>query len=399
MPIGKVINEGIPVKIWTQDIEESALQQLTNISKMPFIHHHVAVMPDVHYGIGATIGSVIPTRGAIIPSAVGVDIGCGMNAVRLTWIAAKDLPDNLKEVRHQIERDVPVGFNVHKEDRCNHEASKELFLNLAPIIEKHPKLFSKRLKNPYEIVSSQLGSLGGGNHFIEICLDESDNVWVMLHSGSRGIGNAIGQYFIELAKEDMRKYFINLPDMDLSYLVEGTEHFNDYVQAVNWAQDYAKWNRAEMMSRILKALAKFLPPFTTEEEAINCHHNYISHENHYGANVYVTRKGAIRAREGELGIIPGSMGAKSFIVRGKGNEESFNSCSHGAGRKMGRKEAERQFTIEDIEKQTEGIECRKDSGVIDEIPAAYKSIDEVMENQSDLIEVVHTLKQVINVKG
>lgn len=395
-----VITSGkVPVKIWTDDIEESAKKQLTNISEMPFIHKHVAVMPDVHAGIGATIGSVIPTVGAIIPAAVGVDIGCGMLAC-MTSLTANDLDEKtLKQIYNQICRDVPVGHQHHTNVSATTSTMYDTMFKdeLDKILEKHPLIGhgSKTAMN----WKKQLGSLGGGNHFIELCLDQDDRVWIMLHSGSRGIGNAFGKYFIELAREDMRKYFINLPDIDLAYIPEGTNYFTDYTDAVYWAQKYADVNRRQMLELIVAAMVRNLPNFKVVDEVISCHHNYIAHENHFGKNVYVTRKGAIRAREGDIGIIPGSMGAKSFIVRGKGNPESFCSCSHGAGRKMSRTQAEKQFTKDDLIQQTDGVMCRKDKGVIDEIPAAYKDIDVVMNNQSDLVDIVHTLKQIMCIKG
>lgn len=398
MPIKKVITKGkVPVKIYTNDIEHEAYQQLLNISHLPFIHSHVAAMPDVHYGKGATVGSVIPFKGAIIPAAVGVDIGCGMNALRLS-IKADDLPDNLRGVRTAIEATIPVGFDMHKNDKARASTIRPLSDGLDRVIERHPKMY-KQDKKKFKTWVRQLGTLGGGNHFIEICIDQNDDVWIMLHSGSRGIGNTIGQYFINLAKKDMGRHVHSLPDKDLAYLTEGTQYFDDYVQAVYWAQDYAMENRREMMRLIIEVLKKKFPKYGVTKEAINCHHNYVSIEDHFGENVYITRKGAIRAGEDELGIIPGSMGAKSYIVRGKGNPESFCSCSHGAGRRMSRGKAKRHFNEQDIEVQTEGIECRKDKGVIDEIPGAYKDIDEVMDNQNDLIEVVHTLRQVVCVKG
>ena len=398
MPIKTVITKGkVPVKIYTDDIEHQAYQQLLNISQLPFIHNHVAAMPDVHFGKGATVGSVIPCKGAIIPAAVGVDIGCGMNALRLS-IKAKDLPDNLRAVRSAIEEAIPVGFDRHKTDKARASTVRALSVGLDEVLIKHPKIL-KMQKKPYQTWVRQLGTLGGGNHFIELCLDENDDVWIMLHSGSRGIGNVIGQYFIRMAQKDMERHIHNLPHKDLAYFTEGAEHFNDYVTAVHWAQDYAMENRREMMRLIVEALKKALPKFGVTKEAINCHHNYVSMENHFGENVFITRKGAIRAGVDDLGIIPGSMGAKSFIVRGKGNPESFCSCSHGAGRKMSRSKAKREFSKVDLESQTEGIECRKDTGVIDEIPGAYKDIDVVMDHQHDLVDVVHTLRQVVCVKG
>ncbi|HEX3170958.1 MAG TPA: RtcB family protein [Burkholderiales bacterium] len=392
---------GKPIKAWTKGvpIEDAARQQLFNLSELPFIYRHVAAMPDVHWGMGATVGSVIATDGAIIPAAVGVDIGCGMMAVRLDGARAEHLPANLARVRSEIEHTVPTGFEKHAPAQQNERAAAQLYESFNWLQAKHPKAFAHRKDSTDKIISSQFGSLGGGNHFIELCIDEAGELWVMLHSGSRGIGNVIGTYFVELAREDMRTHFVNLPDRDLAYFPEGTAHFDDYVKAVGWAQGYARANRDEMMRRILIVLHRHLPPFRERTEAINCHHNYVQREYHFGKNVWLTRKGAVRAREGELGIIPGSMGARSYIVRGKGNPESFHSCSHGAGRKMSRTQAKKCFTVHDHALATEGVECRKDAGVIDETPAAYKDIDAVMAAQSDLVEVVHTLKQVVCVKG
>jgi tRNA-splicing ligase RtcB len=406
MGIQITLNKGrVPVKVWTQDIEHEAIQQLVNVSQLPIVHGHIAAMPDVHAGIGATVGSVIPTLSAIIPAAVGVDIGCGMNAVRLS-LKASDLPDNLHRIRGAIEAAVPVGFSQHEASKVrgsrHARTARTLDQRLDSIVGKHPGLM-KMQKRFNETWVCQLGTLGGGNHFIELCLDEAQNVWVMLHSGSRGIGNCMGRYFIQAAKKDMRRHQVNLPDADLAYFSEGSAWFDDYVEAVDWAQDYALLNRAEMMRLTLEVLERELSPrinaWQVLGEAINCHHNYVQRETHFGENVFVTRKGAISAREGELGIIPGSMGAKSYIVRGLGNAESLCSCSHGAGRRMSRTAAKRKFSREDLEAQTQGVECRKDGGVLDEIPAAYKDIDVVMANQADLVEVVHTLKQVLCVKG
>lgn len=402
MPVKVVINEDgapgtVPVRIYTEDIEAAALQQLKNIAQLPIIHSHVAAMPDVHMGIGATVGSVIPTLGAVIPAAVGVDIGCGMNAVR-TSLRADQLPDNLKPLRDAIESRVPVGFARHKWRNARELAAKDLAAGADRLFTKHPEML-KKIRDPRDTWVTQLGTLGGGNHFIEICLDESDRVWVMLHSGSRGIGNAIGQHFIRLAKQDMEGHIQNLPDKDLAYFSEGNPHFDDYIEAVHWAQEYARVNRQEMMKLIVGVLQEQLPPFTLTSEAINCHHNYVVREQHFGRDVFVTRKGAISAQRDQLGIIPGSMGARSYIVRGRGNPDSFCSCAHGAGRRMSRTAARKRFTTADLEAQTQGVQCRKDKGVIDEIPAAYKDIDQVMENQRDLVDVVHTLRQVVCVKG
>jgi tRNA-splicing ligase RtcB len=398
MPVKQALTGGkVPVKIWTDDIDEKSKEQLRNIASLPFVHHHVAAMPDVHLGIGATIGSVIATHKAIIPAAVGVDIGCGMVAARLSITANELNEKSLKKVFDQISRDVPVGRGQHADDRVLIEAVRPFESGLKSLTQRHPQLlkaFGKLSK-----WTNQMGTLGGGNHFIEVCLDESNQVWVMLHSGSRGIGNAMADYFIKLARQDMEKWMIHLPDRDLAYFPEGSEHFNDYVEAVHWAQDYAMQNRQSMLDLVLGALHRHLPPFRVTSEVVNCHHNYVAQEHHYRANVWVTRKGAIRAREGDLGIVPGSMGARSYIVRGKGNPESFCSSAHGAGRRMSRTAAEQQFTEHDLIRQTEGVICRKDKGVIDEIPGAYKDIDVVMENQSDLTEIIHTLKQVVCVKG
>ena len=398
MPVRQVIDSGhVPVKIYTDEVEASAFRQLEQISKLPIVHGHVAAMPDVHAGVGATIGCVIPTKGAIIPAAVGVDIGCGMSAVRLS-ISAESLPDGLARVRAAIEDAVPVGFDSHEAPRAGKSVLRVIGAKLGRIREKHPRI-DDMMRNPERTWVCQLGTLGGGNHFIELCLDESGAVWVMLHSGSRGIGNVIGRYFIALAKQDMERHIAHLPHRDLAYFSEGAEHFDDYVEAVHWAQDYALENRRVMMRLVLDALRTELPGFGVTGEALDCHHNYVARERHFSARVFVTRKGAIRARAGDLGIIPGSMGARSYIVRGKGNPESLQSCAHGAGRRMSRTEARRRFDRRDLARQTEGVECRKDRQVVDEIPGAYKSIDEVMANQSDLVEVVHTLKQVVCVKG
>ncbi len=400
MPIQRIIQpaDGLPVKIYTDDIDPQALTQLSHVARLPIIHHHVAAMPDVHVGIGATVGAVIPTKGAIIPAAVGVDIGCGMVATRLS-LRAGQLPDNLRPLRQVIEAAVPVGFDMHSEGHGAPASTlRALSGGLERIVKKHPGLL-KMQRNADTTWARQLGTLGGGNHFIELCLDEQQDVWLMLHSGSRGIGNVIGRYFIELARKDMGQHLANLPDRDLAYLREGAQHFDDYVEALHWAQDYAMTNRREMLRLILQALARQLPPFTVTKEAINCHHNYVAIEQHFGEELFITRKGAIRAGAGELGIIPGSMGAKSYIVRGKGEADSFCSCSHGAGRRMSRGQAKKKFDQQDLIAQTAGVECRKDSGVLDEIPAAYKDIDAVMAQQSDLVEIVHTLKQVVCVKG
>jgi tRNA-splicing ligase RtcB len=400
--------EGVrhPIKAWTNgvQVDAQAMQQLHNLSHLPFIYKHIAVMPDVHGGIGATIGSVIATKGAIVPAAVGVDLGCGMMAVQTT-LTASDMPDSLGRIRSAIEAAVPHGRtdNGGKNDRggwnaagLNPHAKRWAALQnrYEQIVSKHPKAKSFN-------TSAHMGTLGTGNHFIEICLDENDSVWVMLHSGSRGAGNRIGSYFIELAKKEMDRYFIGeyLPDKDLAYLVEHTEYFDDYVNAVGWAQDFAAENRRAMMAAVLSAMQEQLPAFTSGGTAVNCHHNYVERENHFESNVLVTRKGAVRARKGDLGIIPGSMGTGSFIVRGKGNPESFCSCSHGAGRSMSRTEARKTISLEQHRDAMRGIEARLDADVLDESPAAYKDISAVMAAQGDLIEVVHRLRQIVNVKG
>jgi tRNA-splicing ligase RtcB len=411
----------VPIKAWVgragstiingelkilPDIEDSAMSQLENTAKLPFIHKNgLAVMPDVHGGIGSTVGSVIATKGAIIPAAVGVDIGCGMNAIRLS-LKASDLPDSLRNIRLQIERDVPLGQAGHNLDEPNTKArffsrfmADSIQWDMAEqtfgYITKGHSITSLHNK-----AAQQLGSLGGGNHFIELCLDEADNVWVMLHSGSRGIGNIIGSHFIKEAKEEMERYFIQLPDNNLAYVPEGSAQFQRYIDGMMWAQDYALQNRAVMMELVLEALARHIPTkWNVTSEAINCHHNYATRENHFGENLWITRKGAVSAREGQLGIIPGARGAKSYIVRGKGNKESYCSCSHGAGRVMSRTAARATFSHQDLIDQSAGVECSTDKALIDEIKGAYKDIDVVMENQKDLVGIKHTLRAVLNVKG
>ncbi|MCY1489289.1 RNA-splicing ligase RtcB [compost metagenome] len=393
---------GKPIKYWTEGVpvEPEARQQLLNTAQLPFIFKHIAVMPDVHLGKGSTIGSVIPTVGAIIPAAVGVDIGCGMIAARTSLVAA-DLPDNLHGLRRAIEQAVPHGKTFGRHDAgawhdvpaAADQAWKALAGRFRHITDKYPRL--EKTNN-----RSHLGTLGTGNHFIEVCLDEAGRVWFMLHSGSRGVGNAIGTLFIELAQADMRQHLANLPDRDLAYFEEGSRHFADYVEAVEWAQDFARQNRALMMQAVIAAARRVIrKPFEAELEAVNCHHNYVQREQHFGREVLVTRKGAVAAHKGQLGIIPGSMGAKSYIVRGLGNAEAFCSCSHGAGRTMSRSQAKKRFSVADQVRATAHVECRKDQAVIDEIPMAYKDIDAVMAAQRDLVEVVHTLRQVVCVKG
>jgi tRNA-splicing ligase RtcB (3'-phosphate/5'-hydroxy nucleic acid ligase) len=394
---------GVPVKAWTVGVpfEDEARQQLRNLAAMPFVYRWVAAMPDVHLGKGATIGSVVPTLGAVIPAAVGVDIGCGMMAVK-TSLRAEQLPDNLAGVRAAIEAVVPHGRTEGRRDKgawgelpgdVAGAWNGRLAEGFAALVAQHPVLRSTNNAH-------HLGTLGTGNHFIEVCLDEADVVWLMLHSGSRGVGNRIGTHFISLARREMERWMIQLPDRDLAYLPEGSELFGQYMEAVEWAQEFARVNREVMMARVIGAMAAALGlGFESGVEAVNCHHNYVSREHHYGKDVLVTRKGAVRARLGEMGIIPGSMGARSYIVRGLGNAESFCSCSHGAGRVMSRSEAKRRVSLEEHRAATSGVECRKDADVIDETPAAYKPIDAVMAAQRDLVEIVHTLRQVVCVKG
>jgi len=395
---------GVPVKMWTRGVpvEDDARKQLANAARLPVVFKHIAAMPDVHLGIGATVGSVIPTLKAIIPAAVGVDIGCGMMAAKTT-LRAEDLPDNLGPLRSAIERAVPHGRSAKGWTRDEgawenppetvDQAWATLAVEFDALCELHPRLRNTNNRK-------HLGTLGTGNHFIEVCLDEAGFVWFMLHSGSRGVGNAIGTHFIELAKKDALRNDANLPDQDLAYFEEGAQYFGDYVRGVGWAQKFAAKNREVMMANLIATVRKVVPkPFESHVEAVNCHHNYVQQERHFGADVFVTRKGAVSARKGQMGIIPGSMGARSYIVRGLGNPESFDSCSHGAGRVMSRTKAKKLFTVDDQIKATEGVECRKDADVIDEIPMAYKDIDAVMAAQRDLVEVVHTLKQVVCVKG
>jgi tRNA-splicing ligase RtcB len=361
-------------------------------------------MPDVHLGKGTTVGTVIPTRAAIIPAAVGVDIGCGMCAVK-TSLMARDLPDSLARLRSAIEALVPVGAESHDKPVNTHREGLfgiALKRKGAELQARYEKLGILRRIGQYDHarVWTQLGTLGGGNHFVEVCLDESGAVWIMLHSGSRHIGKTIGTTAISMAREEARQREGKLPDLDLAWLDEGTASFDGYVEGLRWAQDYAAHNRSLMLHAVLKTMrAEFGRDIGTAEHAVNCHHNYASVEEHFGSKLWITRKGAVSARAGELGIIPGSMGAKSFIVRGKGHAESYCSCSHGAGRRLSRTAAKRAFTLADLRAQTAGVECRKDEGVIDEAPGAYKDIDAVMAAQAELVEVVHTLKQVMCIKG
>jgi tRNA-splicing ligase RtcB (3'-phosphate/5'-hydroxy nucleic acid ligase) len=383
-------NSKVPIKAWIDHIqlEESAENQLYNLAQMPFIYKHVAVMPDAHWGMGSTVGSVIATQGAIIPAAVGVDIGCGMSAVKLK--CKIDAFDRIAMLRSSIERSIPVGFNINKE--LTHRMWSSIKTTYADGTTVKEKTYL------------QLGTLGGGNHFIEICYDQNNDAWIMLHSGSRNIGKTSAEKHIENAKGLMRDYFISLPDPDLAYLVQGTKEFDAYIADLLWAQEYAKQNRNEMMLRVLKDVSYNLYGAVNRydhlvEMRVDCHHNFTQLENHFDKNIWITRKGAVSAREGQLGIIPGSMGTGSFIVKGKGNPESFCSCSHGAGRAMSRNAARKLFTVEDHAKATKGVECRKDADVIDETPMAYKNIHDVMASQSDLVEILYSLKQVLCIKG
>ncbi len=381
-----------PVLSWANhSLQHKEYQMAKNVASLPFVFKHIALMPDVHLGKGALVGSVIATKEAIIPAAVGVDIGCGMCAIKTPFVA-EQLEGKQKKIRQDIEAAIPVGFSDNKEI----EKSVTNWQNWREFKELHPgvkNLESKALK--------QMGSLGGGNHFIELCLDTENNVWLMLHSGSRHIGNKLAQCHINTAKELAKLADTKLPDLDLAYFVTNTPEFSAYWRDLQWAQNYARFNRDVMMARFKRIVEKHLVGGKPTKPLleVNCHHNYAEKEVHFGEEVYVTRKGAVRAQEEDYGIIPGSMGAKSFIVKGKGNHESYCSCSHGAGRLMSRIQAKKSFSIDDLVKQTEGVECRKDGGVIDEIPGAYKSIEEVMKQQTDLVEVVATLKQVVCVKG
>lgn len=394
------------IKAWTRYVpfEEQARIQVSNIASLPIIFKHVAIMPDVHLGKGATVGSVIPTKKAIIPSAVGVDIGCGMMAVR-TNINSTHLPENLHSLRIAIENAIPVGFGKWHETNIPKIAvakwQRELLADYKVILQRHAKLgINKKTQQRSVNDFYHLGTLGGGNHFIEISLDEVGAVWFILHSGSRGIGNCIGQYFIELAKQDMHDQLGSLPDKELAYFKEGSPHFDDYFFALNWAQRYARANRDVMMDILIGVVSKYLNlNISCDVYAVNCHHNYVSVESHFGEEIFVTRKGAVSAKKNELGIIPGSMGAKTFIVRGLGNKESFCSCSHGAGRIMSRNQAKKIISLSEHKIATTGVECRKDKLVLDESPRAYKNIDDVMKSQEDLVEILFTLKQVLCVKG
>ncbi|HEY9639393.1 MAG TPA: RtcB family protein [Coleofasciculaceae cyanobacterium] len=381
-----------PVLSWANhDLGNEEIKMAKNVASLPFVFKHVALMPDVHLGKGALVGSVVATHAAIVPAAVGVDIGCGMCAIKMPF-RADQLEGKLKPIRLDLEAAIPVGFNENKEIEkpvANWQGWRD-FKDLHAGVQH---LESKAMK--------QLGSLGGGNHFLEVCLDTDNQVWLMLHSGSRNIGNMLAQRHMGTAKALMKLSDTRLPDPDLAYFVQGTPEFAAYWHDLQWAQDYAKFNREVMMARFQKVVEKHLAGGKPTKPLlqVNCHHNYAEKEVHFGESVYVTRKGAVRARTEDYGIIPGSMGAQSFIVKGKGCADSYCSCSHGAGRRMSRNQAKLSFTLDDLIQQTQGVECRKDEGVLDEIPAAYKPIDQVMANQADLVDVVATLKQVVCVKG
>jgi tRNA-splicing ligase RtcB len=400
----------VPVRLWTpqEEVEQEAKNQLYNIANLPWAFHHVEVMPDVHYGKGATVGSVIAMKDAVSPSAVGVDIGCGMGAVK-TNLRASELPDNLAALRAKIEELIPVGFNSHEKlyfsgldftmKMDGSVISKSASTNEAFNLSKDFKSLFKRFKDldpqVHDLLKkamSQVGTLGGGNHFIELCLDQDDYVWLMLHSGSRNIGKTLAEIHIERAKRLAHNQ--ELPDRDLAVFLSKTPEMAEYLRDLKWAQEYAFVNRRAMFE-IYKGIVRTFIPHVHFEAPILCHHNYVSEEVHYGEDVIVTRKGAISARSGEMGIIPGSMGTRSYIVRGRGNEESFHSASHGAGRRLSRGKAKRTFTVEDLKEQTKGIECRKDDGVLDEIPGAYKDIDKVIGYQRELVEIEAKLHQLI----
>lgn len=398
MPIAQIFSDNllVPVKVWTKDIDLISIEQLRNVASLPFVFHHVAAMPDVHAGMGATTGSVIATKGAVIPAAVGVDVGCGMLAAKTNL--RKEMFDvrDLGQLMRQILNYVPVGREQRKKDQIQTQACEPFEEPLAEILAKQPDMLKPMVRADWR---AQLGTLGSGNHFIELTADEEGCLWIMLHTGSRGVGNIMASFFINKAKELSKACGEVLPDINLASLKEETEEFDLYIKSVHWAQSYAMTNRQVILEDVLKALRSLAPNASLEGEIVNCHHNYVAQETHFGETIWVTRKGAISARAGEKCIIPGSMGARSYIVEGLGNAESFCSLSHGAGRKMSRTEAKKHFTIEDLKIQTQNVVCRKDSGVLDEIPGAYKSIEEVMANQADLTKILHELRQVLCVKG
>lgn len=398
MPIAQTLteNSSVPVKIWTRDIDLKSIDQLKNVARLPFVFHHVAAMPDVHAGMGVTIGSVIATKEAVIPAAVGVDIGCGMLAVRTNLTKHTFNERKLQRLMQEILFRVPVGFAQRSKENTRWKACVPFEEPLKEILAHEPTMLDPMVKSEWH---AQLGTLGGGNHFIELTADEEERLWIMLHSGSRGIGNIMASFFIARAKTLAKENGEELSDIYLASLKEGTKDFDWYMKAAHWAQDYAMANRQIILEDVLEALRVLKPSTELEGEIVNCHHNYVAQEEHFGETIWVTRKGAIRAGLGEKGIIPGSMGARSYIVEGLGNEESFCSSSHGAGRKMSRTEAKKRFSVNDLKAQTKGVVCRKDAGVLDEIPKAYKSIDAVMANQSDLTKTLHELKQILCIKG
>ena len=398
MPIAQTLteNSSVPVKIWTRDIDLKSIDQLKNVARLPFVFHHVAAMPDVHAGMGATIGSVIATKGAVIPAAVGVDIGCGMLAVRTNLTKHTFNERKLQRLMQEILFRVPVGFAQRSKENTRWKSCEPFEEPLKEILSHEPTMLDPMVKSEWH---AQLGTLGGGNHFIELTADEEERLWIMLHSGSRGIGNIMASFFIARAKTLAKENGEELPDIYLASLKEGSEDFDWYMKAAHWAQDYAMANRQIILEDVLEALRVLKPSTELEGEIVNCHHNYVAQEEHFGETIWVTRKGAIRAGLGERGIIPGSMGACSYIVEGLGNEESFCSSSHGAGRKMSRTEAKKRFSVNDLKAQTKGVVCRKDAGVLDEIPKAYKSIEAVMAQQSDLTKTIHELKQILCIKG
>lgn len=402
MPIKGTLSGRIPIHLWTDiaGVESSALQQLKDTTQVPILVQHLAAMPDVHTGAGATIGSVLATQGGVIPSAVGVDIGCGMCAMRLDGVHPSEITLRITEIRSLIERSIPVGFTANQKST---KAAVEW--KGWQDFDKLPKeLFDNRGKGrKYATLRSdaehKLCSLGGGNHFIELSVSQDLDAWVVLHSGSRNIGLKLANHFIGKAKEICASRHLPIPNKDLAYLPADTDEFHQYMFAVQWAQNYAEENREQMLGRVLQVMDRILERTIDSSKQVNCHHNFVQEEEHFGQKVLITRKGAIQALKGQMGIIPGSMGSKSYIVRGLGNPDAFNSASHGAGRKMSRSEAKRTFTLEDALRQTEGVECKKDESVLDELPGAYKDIDVVMANQTDLVEKVETLKQLLCIKG
>jgi tRNA-splicing ligase RtcB len=397
MPFTTIAGRNVPIRIWApiDEVNEAVMAQLKKVAALPWVAHHVAVMPDVHLGIGATVGSVIAMRDAVAPAAVGVDIGCGMAALA-TSLTAKDLPDNLHRLRTAIEAAIPVGFEAHEHVAWQEDGAPDDLRAAGKALMAGYEQLALQPQGMASKVAQQLGTLGGGNHFIEVCLDTTDRVWLMLHSGSRHIGNVLAQHHIQIARRLQHNRV--LEDPDLAVFLAGTPAFADYRRDLTWAQDYARFNR-QLMLHLLTAVVRRFWPQVRWQEAISCHHNYVAEEVHFGESLLVTRKGAIRAGRGELGIIPGSMGTRSFIVRGLGNEDAFASASHGAGRRMSRSQARKRFTVADLRAQTEGIECRKDPGVLDEVPGAYKAIDQVMAQQRDLVEIVAELRQIVCVKG